>query len=626
MKKIVVTIVSMIMLILPFSICATEDTQEILYRVPTYNIDYTINQDGSFVVERAWKLKILHEKAIEESKQYSFSYSTGIETSKIIDAYTLKANGKKIKVPKNSYQLTVNGGKDKNAALFSDITTMTLVFPNLEVGDTIAIDYRVTAKEAIFPNQFSVAENFHKSFAYDDLRIKINAPAGLKLNYEARELKEENNSIVNGRHVMVFSWKNIVPIITRRRDFSVYNYEDNPGLLVSTFATYNEIASAYGSRAIPKAVVTNRIKILADEIAKGQESKENVARSLYDWVATNITYAGNCVGLGAVVPHDLDFILDNRMGDCKDHATLLQSLLTAKGIESTQALINAGSAYKLPKVPVVSMVNHVINYIPGMKLFLDSTAASTPYGMLPFNDQDKQVLLVGNDSNGIKTPQQVIDTNEQILKSFLKIDTDGSIRGDTAVNLRGFYAVQARESFRSMSKDAERNIIQNSFKKNGTKVEGSFVKEDPSALIDTYSYSANYDVKNIFQFNKTGAFSLAPIFFSFAPIGYFLREIDEEEGNYDVACNSGKSVEEYKFEFPKEMSIISVPEDMEISNNTLSYKASYKLENNVLTVKRVFDDKTQGNICTPELIKENNRLIKKAAQNYKEQLIYKYAV
>ncbi|MGD0962140.1 MAG: DUF3857 domain-containing protein, partial [Methylomonas sp.] len=503
---------------------ADEPVQEILARAPYYYIDYRINQNGSFTVDRAWQTQVLNEKALEDVKQLSFSYSTSIETAKIIEAYTLKANGKKIIVPKKSYQLTVNGGKDSNTAIFSDVTTMTLVFPQLAVGDSVVAHYRLTAKEPMFPDQFSVVENFTTHNAYDDVRLKVDAPLTLPLRYEAHALNEEQYIERKGRRILTWSWKNPMPMISKRRDYSVYNYDEMPGVFISTFKSYAEIAAAYGSRALPKAAVTDRVGQLANEIAQGQTEQEAIVHSLYDWVATHITYAGNCVGLGSVVPHDVNFILDNLMGDCKDHATLLQALLAAKGITSTQALINAGTAYKLPNIPVVSTVNHVINYIPEMNLFLDATSAATPYRMLPFADQDKPVLVVGHTGEEIKTPPQPINANAQELKAFLKISADGAIQGNTTVGLRGRFAASARERFRALSKDREKDIIQNSFKKNGAIVSGHFSKDDAQALLDTFNYSADYDVKNLLQFNKTGVLTLAPQFMSFAPISGFLHE------------------------------------------------------------------------------------------------------
>ena len=37
------------------------------------------------------------------------------------------------------------------------------------------------------------------------------------------------------------------------------------------------------------------------------------------------------MGIGAVVPRDMDVVLDAKMGDCKDHATVMQALLASHG-------------------------------------------------------------------------------------------------------------------------------------------------------------------------------------------------------------------------------------------------------------------------------------------------------
>ena len=616
-----------VFLILIFSTHALcdEEIKDIYTRMKHYEVDFKINDDASFVEKHSWAMQVLKDQALDNAKQYSFSYSTSIQKAEILEAYTLKANGQKIEAPKDNFQVTVNGGKDKNKAIFSDRTTMTVVFSNVEVGDTVVLSYNLTATEPIFPNQFSETESYFKNVAYDDLKINIDAPVALGLKYEIRDLKEEKNVVENGRQKLLWTWQNKTPVNLKREDYSVYNYDEDTGFSISSFKSYEEIAKAYGSRATPKAVPTERIKKLADEIAKGKNTPDDIAHSLYDWVATNISYAGNCVGLGAVVPHDLDFILDNRMGDCKDHATLLQALLTAKNIESTQALVNASSAYRLQKIPVVSMVNHVINYIPSMNLFLDSTSSYTPYRMLPFGDQDKPALLVDGYKENFKVPVEPVGSNEQILTSSLKINGDGSASGSTEVKLKGNSAAETRYSMRRYSKDNEKDIVKNNFKGMDATATGEFTSQDPTALLNTYQYGAKYDVKNLFKFAKTGAISIYPIFFNPLPLSNYLGEAfgDFDTNTFDVACSSGKSSESFVYEFPKEISIISIPDNFEVANETLSYKASYLLEGNRLTVSRIFDDKTKGNVCSPAIMKANKAMIKKAVENYKEQVIYK---
>lgn len=268
--------------------------------------------------------------------------------------------------------------------------------------------------------------------------------------------------------------------------------------------------------------MTERVQRLADEIASQRKTPREQARALYDWVATNIAYAGNCIGVGAVVPHDLSFTLDNRMGDCKDHATLLQVLLAAKGIESTQALVNAGSAYRLPKIPVVSMVNHVITYIPSLDIYLDSTSDMTPFGLLPHAVADKPVLLVDGFKEGARTPSLPVGTNQQHMKTVVNVNADGSVAGDIEVTLRGEFAAAARARLRHMSKEQEEKLVENSFRRGGMIGGGTFEKEDPTALLDAYRYSVKYDLKEYIQRPGAGAFYIYPVFGSEAPVSRFL--------------------------------------------------------------------------------------------------------
>ena len=113
--------------------------------------------------------------------------------------------------------------------------------------------------------------------------------------------------------------------------------------------TLPALAGAYEARAHAKAAVTPTLQAKADELTTGITAPYDQAKTLYTWVARNIRYAGNCIGVGSVVPHDAEMVLSNRLGDCKDHTALLQALLAAKGIDSMPVLVNSGDRYKLPE-------------------------------------------------------------------------------------------------------------------------------------------------------------------------------------------------------------------------------------------------------------------------------------
>jgi transglutaminase-like putative cysteine protease len=615
---------AVIWLILSSLVHADGEAAELQTRYSHYSVTYTINDDGSFIENRSWAMTILTDKAVAYGKQHTVSYSTSIQRVDVLEAYTVKADGRRIDAPKSNFQVEENHGNRKDAPVFSDITSLTVVFSDVAVGDTVVFSYTLTATQPMFPHEFSTVENFSRFFAFDDLNIIFDFPESLAVHYAARQMTQTKDASAHGRKTLVWHYENPKPMKDKRKNYSVYDIERYPGVSFSTFNNYQEIVDAYALRARPKAVVTPRIQKLADDVTKDITEPRAIVRSLYDWVATNITYAGNCIGLGAVVPHDTDFIIDNRMGDCKDHATLLQALLAAKNIESTQALINAGSEYQLPKIPVVSMVNHVINYIPRFDLYVDSTSDSTPFGLLPFSDLDKPVLLVDNYRDGTKTPPQPVGANQQRMKTHVRFQPDGSAIGAVEVELTGMLAATARERFRQINREVETDIVKNVFRSYGYLGSGNFKRDDPKELLDTFRYNATFDVKELINVPGPGAFSIQPLFFSELPISHFISGALAEFDEVDKAtCSSGRSTEEYVYEFPQGMKILAAPDNVKQETARLSYTATYSLKNNVLTVSRVFDDRTPHNVCSAEELESFKQFAQEVKPNFRAQVVYK---
>lgn len=603
---------------------AAEDGPDLGSRISRYSLVFTVNEDGSFTEEREMAVTILKEREIKSVKQTSITFSTSIQKADVIEAYTKKPDGRRLDAPKANLQVEANSGQGQNAPAFSDLTTLTVVFPDVEVGDTLVFSYRLSASEPMFPKHFSTQEFYPKTVAYDDVRIRFDAPASLWTQHQARNLRQVTDAVKEGRRILEWTYANPKPPKSQRKNFSAYDIEQEPGVAFSTFHDYAGIAAAYGTRAIPKAAPTDRIRKLADEIAADRKSPRDIARALYDWVATNITYGGNCIGIGAVVPRDLDIVLNNRMGDCKDHATLLQALLAAKGIESTQALVNAGTAYRLSKVPVVTMVNHVINYIPSLDLFLDSTSSSTPFGILPFSDADKPVLLVEGFREGLRTPSDPIGLNEQVMKTTATIRDDGSVKGEVRVSLKGRYAANVRAGMKFMNKETEAELVRNMFKQSGYIASGSFDKDDPAGLIETYRYGAKFEVAGLVKYPGVGAFALNPLIFNEAPIWRYVGgALQHDDETPEGACSNGRSIEEYVITLPKKMKVLGLPENTKLANSFLSYEASYVRKGNVLTVRRVFDDRTRGNLCTRQTGEAYRDFANKVLPNLKAQVIYK---
>lgn len=586
-------------------------------------VEYKLNDDFTVQRIREVETQALTEKMAKRMKKLRLSHSTSIEKLDVLEAYTRKANGKKIIVPKDNYQVTINKGKGSAAAIFSDRTSVTIVFPDLEKNDSIYYRVKRTETQSMFPGHFSASAYYYSQSAHDDVKVRFDLPEGLKFKYEVRKMKE-SSSIQNGRHIIELSYQSKKPIKSNRKDFSVWDESKEAGYAISTFPDYKSIAQAYADRALPKTVPTSRIKKLAKEILDGEDDKREQARKLYEWVATNISYAGNCIGVGAVVPHETDFILDNRMGDCKDHATLLEALYRSVGIESTQALINSSSVYQLPNIPLVTSVNHVISYLPEWDQYIDSTNPSMPFDRLAYVLQDKPVILVDGETPIKRTPPMKPEDTYHKLISTVKIQPDGSVKGKAQITLKGQPAVDSRNGWRNITEKREKEWLENTFSSRNKTGFATMTKDDPKPMLAEFNYGFEFTRPEFIPAKGTGGFYVGPLVP--APMGVYayLNYSKDEIKGYDVSCGNGSAFEKLIYEFPEKMKILAKPEDFKIEENHFKYSASYVLKGNKLTVIREIKDKTPANICSADMINKQRQTLVKITDTLQSQVIYQH--
>lgn len=620
MKK-AILIATLLLTNMSFAIAEPMSESDIPVRYTSDYIAYDVNVDGSFVETQKWSTVILKESALKDCKESSVTFSTSVAKGEILEAYTIKKSGKRIDAPKSSYQVSTNDGYNSGSPLYSDETTITVVFPDLAVGDSTVFSYRITNSEGIFPNQFSVTHGFSRFKAYDDVAITISAPRKMNLHYKSYFLSAQRPIKKDGKQILTWTYQNKKPEKWTPAESGISTTGDEPSLYVSTFDNYKQIAEAYGKRASPKAAVTERVKALALQITADKPTPQLQARALYDWVAKNISYGGNCIGIGAVVPRDLDVVLDNKMGDCKDHATLLQALLAAQKIESEQALVNATNLYDLPEVPVVAAINHVINFIPSMKMFVDSTASYVPFGMVPSSLGEKPVLLVSHFKEGQKIPSTAQYGHEQIMRTEIRINPDGSAAGKTQIKLKGDPAINTRYYMRRLRGDQEDYAVRAVLKAQGEHGSGTLEKDDPTELLDVYNYGFSVKLEDLLVVASTIGMPIQPVVYSTMPISAFVKNAYEPTPKKTISCSAGVSVEEYVYEFPASLTIVGYPKDYSFSSPALDYNATYRKSGNTLTIKRELRDKTASNVCSVKFSEDYNKSARTIMRDIKSQVL-----
>jgi transglutaminase-like putative cysteine protease len=589
--------------------------------------EYDIDAEGRVTRVSGFGARVLHERALEGAKTRSISYSRSIQTAEILEAYTQKADGRRVEAPKDNYQTTTLGGLDRGHPFFSDIERITVVFPDLEVGDTPTLRYRIRDTEAIFPGAVSLGDGFSPFAAIESGFIRVRAPESLPLTLEAHQMETIPARGENGVVIREWRYRNPQPRVwDEEQDEGIWRSGESPAVYASTFSSYADIAQAYGARALPKAEPTDRIRAQAAEIVGAEKDPREQARLLYEWVSTRISYAGNCIGIGAVVPRDLTVVLDNKMGDCKDKATLLQALLAARGIASEPVLINTGNQYSLPQTPVVGAVNHVMNYLPRWKLYADATAENIPFGYLPSSAYGQPVIHVGAAENTVRVI--AVETKplyQEFIHSTLKLAADGSGSGTARVRLEGTSATAWRKYFMEMKSEQKEKFVERYFARSGLRASGTLATSD---LAPELRVSDNIEVNIAFRIDnllktRSGAFTLSSPFSYSGGLARFINIDDSKTYRRDLVCAGAKIHEIFDITLEPGVQLTQLPEALTRNTPYLDFKSTFKRGKKGLRAERLMNDKSPTGVCSAAFY---NAWAKEAAlvsENLQQQVFYK---
>lgn len=599
-------------------------------QVPTvskqWRAEYDVDATGRSTASYSTLTQLMHSSALERIKSFSFSYSASIQNGEIVEAYTLKSDGRRIEAPATNYQTEVNGGREGANPLFSDQTELSVVFPDVAVGDSVGVKYRIADKEAMFPGAFSIVQSLSRFNIYEDVQITVRYAKALPLRFESHDLKESPEVTDGDFNIRHWDYRNPTARAWNESDEGIWRLDEVPILMASTFPDYEAIAQAYGARALPKAQATPRITALAESIVGKQTDPLTRARLIYEWVSQNITYGGNCIGVGAVVPRDPDVVLDNKLGDCKDHATLLQSLLQAVGVRSEQVLINAGSQYDLSSMPVVSNVNHVINFLPDWKIYVDATAKDIPFGYLPNGYSSKPVIHVGAPKALAVIPQDAPDRAQQRVLTSMRIAADGSATGTLKVELKGVSAAGVRSYMRGLQVDDERDFVKHALRRFGPKTKGSLNRGDMSdanALSDSYAFSITFELDNYLKSGSTGAFTLAPLLSLPQSVNRLAGYSEKPPVTRRQYCYGFKSRETYDIELAPGVTFTQLPKALVQHGKGLDFASSYQRTKSGWKISREVFDKTPQGVCSAKLMNDWQTEVLPISDNLSSQVFYK---
>jgi transglutaminase-like putative cysteine protease len=584
---------------------------------------YTVEADGRYVHDAEQIILIRTEKGIQEESQVTLSYTESRETLEVLEAYTEAPDGHHIPVPPDQI-LTRESPIVSQAPMYADVKVVSIIFPDVEVHSKLHYRTRRTVKEPLFPGYFQVSDSVGPHSLRDDVRLTVYAAPGALFKSEVVGFQGGAVSCPkdeSGRKCYTWTAQNTLFVPNEPGSVSPADYGQH--VLLSNYPSYDAIAKAYWDRATDKVQVTPKIQAQADELTRGLATPREQAEALYNWVSRNIRYVALSIGTGSVVPRPAETVLDNRYGDCKDHVTLLQSLLAAKHIESVGVLVGVDNRWKVPATPEM-IFNHIITYIPSLGLYADSTAQFARFGQLP-------EIYVGK--MGLKTQPlpgkaafepitSVVSEGQSTTTVEIELKTDGSASGTAETHLEGGMEMGLRGLFANMPPgrlDQFANALLAQANESGS---GSLAPDNPRDLTKPFAYRTSFSITSLVPLPGPGAFPV-PSGLQIVPLAQLARAATLASRRYPWVCGiPGDRKESTRLRLPATLHVLGGPKDVHVHNDFGRYDAHYEQAGSVITVTREFAHTTTQQPCDDANYQQFRALTDAIGRDLKAQYLF----
>ncbi|WP_295856427.1 DUF3857 domain-containing protein [uncultured Xylophilus sp.] len=582
---------------------------------------WKVNTDATTVLETLTENEALSVEGAQAATKAVQMVNRSLQRFEVLEAYTLKADGRKLPVGTAGLQVQRGVASGGNGPSWPGADLVQITFPDVQKGDRTLWRARMSTH---VPNLSGVAEYqrvLPPLLAVESFRARLEAPRSLDLQVFASgldvvEQQSEDDAVrvweVRGR--MEPAVIDQSPLDLRSR---------SPRLFASTLRNPEQLADAYVRAASGKALISDEARMLAAQIVEGKSGTADKAAAVHDWVRKNIRYVAVYLGVGGWVPHDVDWILKNRYGDCKDHVLLTQVLLRAAGIDAVPALINTGADYTLPELPVG--FNHVVVYIPALDLFADPTSAQTPFGRLPIQDADKPVA-VGFAGGGrqMRTPAFAPQDNRTATRTVLSIDKTGTATGQVDIETAGFAASQLQARLQAIPAPMRAQAAAKLLEAAGRS--GSGVMEFGELQRDVQRQSlriASLQIVNLLPDATAGMVGAHPTLALPVYAGAAIGNHAAASRTYPVLCLPAQVREDFELRFDPAYRITRVPADVdETGPDGIAFKARYVREGNTVRGWRELTLSQPRHSCDPAQYSVRRATAQRIAQHLRSGVLF----
>jgi transglutaminase-like putative cysteine protease len=612
------TLITTCLLSLLLSPISNAGIAEKAYTFERWVVNTKINADTSTVETEELTTLINTQNGATSAPDDEITYNATNETLTVLEAYTISPTGEHIPVPKHNIH-TKDQTSDSNYSEIDDTKVVSIIYPKVTVGSRTYYKALRKVREQSIENQYDLYVAFSPHQRYNYVEYTIEYSPKLKLWIDVKDLK--GGRLSNGKQGQLRYKYTFSQPIAMSKETDEVDYEDfSPYLHFTTYPDPLAFGRAFELKAAPKATVDKDIQALADKITLGIADDYLQAKALYEWVSKEIRYVGDFIGENGYTPHDADYILHRRFGDCKDHNNLLITLLKAKNIQASSALINSDNIFTLTKLGTPSRFNHVITYLPKWDTYVDSTTGYAPFGILSGTKLDKPTLLTALNKVG-HTKKFSIEDDKVINDVKLHIQPDGTITGTSESIFTGTKDIYSRNIYLDFEESDKQNAVNKHLKSYGESGTGTLKPDDANNFSTPYKVTGEFTLDPISNMPGNGAITI-PVGLSKSIIKVKGWKTPEVKISFPFICESYYLEENTSIYFPSNVKITKIPDSVTFDKNGITYQANYQLKDNAVTVMRSLAYNMSSIICDSKDLDNWKVFHKVLKHDLRSQIIY----
>ena len=402
-------------------------------------------------------VKILTERGIQKYGDIAIPYQPNSQNIGVNIARTIAADGTVHVPPDEAFNdVTPPGLLSRN--LYSDLMWRVISMVGLSPG--VCIEYQVTLEDRL--ERVSGSEtwitggyNFQSSEVTLETVYALRMPQKWHLKWKTDNFEIEPMVSDEANGIVLYIWRSgEMPALKQEVGMPHIN-DIAPRLSYSSIGSWNDVYKWYKDLAKGRYAPDEHLQATVEKLTENLKTDEAMVQAIYHFVAKNIRYVGIELGQSAYQPSAATEVLQKQYGDCKDKTTLLISMLDLVGIKAYPVMLSTFPYQRIDTtLPALSQFNHMIAAVPKDEesyIWLDPTSNTCSYGDLPYSDQGRTGLLIGDTQGAfVEIPIYPAESNKLVSTTELRLNTNGEAQGEIHIHMTGQYNLDTRWTYQQI--------------------------------------------------------------------------------------------------------------------------------------------------------------------------------